>query len=188
MLDISSHLDQSKVNKILSYATAVENGAEKALHRALKSTRSKALTTLSRAIRDEVNLKKSYVLSKISFTNPSFSNPSFVIRTKKRGVLMTHYPYRKMRDGSIKVRIKRGGKPKKIRGAFIIERLKNSKKPGIAVRIGKGRGDIEVLHSPSVSQVMNTLITEKEGIKQELADYFTDRVEKEVVNILKRGK
>jgi len=188
MLDISSYLDKRKVNKILSYATAIENGAEKALHRALKSTRSKALTMINKAIRDDVNLKKSYVSSKISATVPNFSNPTFSLRAKKQGVLMTRYPYRKLKNGQISVRIKRGGKPKKFKHAFVIQHLKYSGASGIAVRTGKGLGDMKVLHSPSVSQVMHTLITERKGIKQELANYFSERVEKEVVNILKRGR
>ncbi len=148
--------------------------AQRAAKLALNDTARKMRTAGSKAIRQQVNLKASYVNKHLRVSERARPKQlTAVISATKRPVLLSRYgakqltrkakhparskgdplrgisPGRKAAGVSVKVKAQR----KKMRGAFLVPGLRGSGVMGVAIRTGAGPNAIKVLHGPSVDQV-----------------------------------
>jgi hypothetical protein len=151
----------------------VRKVAAAATNRALRSVRAE----LVRQVRQQAALPAAYVREQYALQPAAARDLSGAITARKRGILLTRFPHRQLylpKDEGRKrrrrgeKRIKRGvsvtvkpGIPKVMRGGFLIglrSGLTAGGRQGIAVRVGKGRSAIRVLHGPSPSQMFQTLL------------------------------
>lgn len=145
----------------------------KAQSRALRKAAQQTKTEVSRVVRTEVNLKKNYVDQQLRVTIAEVAEGekvTAIISAKKRGVLLTRFPYSQVKKGGkpagVRVKVSPGSS-EIFRHAFpIILSLSYgggddlSGNVGLAVRRGPNyqRLPLDVLHGPSVSQVFATFI------------------------------
>lgn len=143
----------------------------------LSSVTASAINKVARAVRadalerifEQSLLPRSYVRERIVLVRASPGNPEAIIKSPKRGVLLTRYPYRQLykrgKSGKriaagISIRIKPGRAP--IRAPWFVRRLRAGQQSG-AGALGIARADpsrpgkIEVLHGPSVSQIFSSV-------------------------------
>lgn len=182
--DFELKIDRDKVDDLVSLLDGIDQGAEKALYRALKRVQSKAKTRVSQMIRNHpkhgLNLGAAYVKSKLNVGKPTYSNLTARLYASKRGTLLTRFPYRKKASGGINVKVLRKGSYKNLPGAFIMENLKNSGATGIAIRKG---GKIKMLYAPSISQALNQHLPQ---LSDEMGEYALEALEKEVSGVLRQ--
>ncbi|MDR9499968.1 MAG: phage tail protein, partial [Hydrogenovibrio sp.] len=152
-------LKGADVNRLIKLVSSVDGGAEKALYRTLKDAQKKGKVEASKQVRTQLNLKKAYVDGKIKTGKISYTNLTARIYASKRGLLLSRFKHRKLKRGGVNVKVKKGGATKRMPGAFLIRGLKNSGATGIAIR---KKGKLDVLHGPSVSQVMDTFLPDIE--------------------------
>ncbi|SFM71380.1 phage tail protein [Marinobacter pelagius] len=181
--------------RALTFLRRLGKEGQKAITRATNNAGRKARTLASTEIRKDVRLKAGYVRKKLKIRRATNKNQVFAIRAKRRGVLMTRYPYRELKRGGVSVGIKKGGPRKVLKGAFVTTVSADGKRvPVIAVPVRRGpdgkrpkyktgNTKIQVLYSPSVSQVFNTVRTR---ITPEVMRYFEIQVDKEVNQAIKR--
>lgn len=138
-------------------------------------------TASSKAIRESIRLKASYVNGKLGFKRATNANLSGKIETESRGLLLSRFSTDPLIANServswvkpppipsygIRVKVKPTGAFKTVRGDSDIDGkpfymvLPNSRALAIAGRLkpgkrGKKGGKIKVFYSPSVSQVFN---------------------------------
>lgn len=144
----------------------------KAQSRALRKAAQQTKTETSRVVRSEVNLKKNYVDQQIRVTigQVADGNVTAIISAKKRGVLLTRFPYSQLKKGGkpagVRVKVSPGSS-EIFKHAFpIILSLSYSGggdlsgNVGLAVRRAPDyqRLPLDVLHGPSVSQVFATFL------------------------------
>lgn len=168
-------LDRDAIREAISLFEFVGGNTADALRVAINKAAPKIKTAASRAIREQVSLKASYVNDRLTFRRATRKDLTGAISTPSRGLLLSRFstepgiaaenvswikpppaPF-----GGHYVKIKPGGAAKKIgRGdagnskPFYIV-LKGSRALGIARRTVDG--NIDVLHGPSLSQVFNTV-------------------------------
>lgn len=147
-----------------------ELGRLDALPSKLRRAVQLALNTIGRAtrtqswreIRDEINLKPSYIRNEVNFIPATLEELRVIIFARRRGVTLSQFPYRQLwRKGKGGKRVKAGvrvnvgkGWTELVEGAFIAP---IGPAGGlIAERAGKPRLPLDVLHGPSPSQVLST--------------------------------
>lgn len=138
--------------RIAATPKMIDRAAVQALNRAITSVRALAV----REIRKEVQLPAGYVREKLRINRATASRPEASIVASRRGVLLTRFPHRVLKRGGIAVTVTPGSRALFSR-AFLIKSLRGSGVPGIAVRKGKARLPVAVLHGPSPSQVFGTI-------------------------------
>jgi len=136
----------------------------KAIQLALNTVGRNTRTKSWRAIRDEINLKPSYIQREVNFIPATLEELRVIIFARRKGVTLSQFPHKQLyRKGKRGKRVKAGirvevGKDwtELNQGAFIAK----VGPPGglIAERISKPRLPIEILHGPSPSQVLGTLL------------------------------
>lgn len=162
---------------------------KKILARSLNKTITRGQKRSSEEIRKQVNLKASYVKTKLRIYRASYSRLSARLSAEKRGVLMTRYPYSILKSGGASVKIKRTGARAKIPNAFLVNlRAGSESVQALAVRDSRGgryktgNSRIKVLYSPSVSQVFNTV---RDQVDSELAEFLSVATDKEIATFLR---
>jgi hypothetical protein len=172
--------DTAQVAEAVSLFEFVGGNTSDALRIAINKTAPKVKTMASRAIRDQVMLRASYVNERLKITKATRGRLSAAISTPARGLLMTRYSTDSVvamgvdkfswikpppiPSGGIRIKIKTNGSTK---GAPSFDGnkpfymvLKNSHALGIVARLdtpGKRGGRFEVFNSPSLSQVFDTV-------------------------------
>lgn len=173
------------VNKRLE---RLENLA-KPINSATKRTLSGAKTEASKAIREEVSLKKTYVDSGLggyaSYLSDSGKGDAYVVvSAQKRGALLRNYMKSYSKKQGALMEIKRG-QPMRIKRAFMIT-LKNGIKTVVWRKEGtKGRKigtNIFALHGPSPSQVLDT---KREEVGERVAERFSKNLDHSIRRYLK---
>lgn len=146
---------------------------------AINDTARKTRTEGSKAIREQVSLKASYVRKHLQLRPANDANLRATITATKRPVLLSRYGAKQLtrkakqprrstgnprwniqpgrKSAGVSVKVKAQGPRKKMRSAFFIP-LKAGKyhsagATGVAVRTGPRPDDYRVLHGPSVDQV-----------------------------------
>lgn len=151
----------------------VRKVAASATNRALRSVRAE----LVRQVRQQAALPAGYVREQYTIKPAASADLDGAINARKRGILLTRFPHRQLflpreegraRRGRSERKVKRGvsvtvkpGSPKVMRGGFLLGLRAGSAasgRQGIAVRVGKGRSAIRVLHGPSPSQMFEQLL------------------------------
>ncbi|MBT8085968.1 MAG: phage tail protein [Woeseia sp.] len=195
MTGISVRVNQQDLANVRSLLSGIKNGAERAITRSLNRTMDKAQTRANQEIRKDVKLSATYVRGKLRKQRATFSNLSASISAESRGVLLTRYKYKELaRRKGIRVWIKASGAAATMPGAFIVRNLKNSGATGIALPPGSkapgpsgviraGGAAFDVLHGPSVSQVLTEV---KDEIQDEMADFLSAEMSKQVDLLLGR--
>lgn len=152
----------------------IKDGAERALAAALNKTAAKAKTEANKAIRQQIRLSAAYVRERLKGPNDTPANKAFFTRLQakitapQRGLLLSHF----LHEGAsgtlgqkVRVKVKPGGSYQEIKtrpgniGPSFLVRLRNSGQIGIAQRRrtpGPEGGIIDVLHGPSLSQVLTS--------------------------------
>lgn len=193
MTGFNVRIDQGDLNEVTRLLDGVKNGALRAISRALNSTMGKAATRANKEIRADVKLPAAYVLEKLRKQRATFSNLSASISAEERGVLLTRYKYLELaRKKGVRVWIKQSGPSATLPGAFIVRNLKKSGATGIALLPGSklpgpsritrpGGAKFDVLHGPSVSQVLTDV---KDEIQDEMADIASTELLRQVDVIL----
>ncbi len=180
--------------------------ARKAARLAINDTARKMRTAGSKAIREQVNLKAKYVNDRLDVSKKATDDSlSAIISGRQRNTLLYRYgakvltrkakhperskgfpalgipPGRKLAGVSVKV--KRGGPRKKMRGAFIVHGLKDSKASAVAIpmegRYSSGNRKFDALYGPSVQQVWT-------DVREDLAPEAERRLNAEYQRQLKR--
>lgn len=158
----------------------------KPVNSATKRTLSGAKTEASKAIREEVALKKAYVdgtlFGRANYLKPDGTGDAYiVVSAKRRGILLRNFQKGFNKKQGALMEIKRG-RPMRIKKAFIIT-LKNGIKTVVWRKEGaKGRKidtGVFALHGPSPSQVLDS----KADV---IADAVADRFSKNLDHALKR--
>ena len=138
----------------------------RAMQLALNTVGRRTNTRSWRAIRDEINLKPSYIREEVNFIPATAEALRVIIFARKRGVTLSQFPHRQLwKRGKSGKRVKAGvrvsvgqGWTELNEGAFIAP---IGPAGGlIAERVNKPRLPLEVLHGPSPSQVLGTLLDE----------------------------
>lgn len=141
---------------------AAPDKLRRAIQLALNTVGRSTRTQSWREIRDEINLKPSYIQREVNFIPATPEDLRVIIYARSRGVTLSQFPHRQLwRQGKNGKRVAAGvrvdvgkGWTELNEGAFIAP---IGPKGGlIAERIGKPRLPLDVLHGPSPSQVLNT--------------------------------
>lgn len=182
--------------RALTFLRRLGKEGQKAITRATNNTGRKARTLSSREIRSDVALSAAYVRARLLIKRATFKRAEYVIRAKRRGVLMTRYPYRELQSGGVSVKIKRKGARKKIENGFVTRLNAQGRRvdaiavPDYTGAVGKKRAKyktgnlkIRVLYAPSVSQVFNDV---RDRITPEVERYFIEQMDKEINQAIKR--
>ncbi|AVO56173.1 phage tail protein [Ectopseudomonas mendocina] len=141
---------------------AAPDKLRRAIQLALNTVGRSTRTQSWREIRDEINLKPSYIQNEVNFLPATPENLRVIIYARKRGVTLSQFPHRQLwRRGKNGQRVAAGvrvdvgkGWTELVKGAFIAP--VGPAGGLIAERIGKPRLPVEILHGPSPSQVLNT--------------------------------
>jgi len=184
---------EDDIKRVQSDLGGLSAKVDKAQTKAINSATRKALTLAVKDIKSQVNLKSSYIRTKLKvYQKATASNPEAVLGAKSRGVLIDRYegkqiitrvkdrkrskgdPMRGIAAGykskGVTVRVKSRGGTKFMRGFYIPLKKGNGENGmAIAVRTGRGRKNYEVLHGPSVSQVFQTVRWDIEPKAREMA-------------------
>lgn len=181
--------DRARATTLLGYLDGISDGAEKALYNTLKKVNAKAKTEASNLIRkgskgqQGLALSKAYVDSKLKTNNPSYAKLQSRLYAARRGILMTRYKYRVNKNGGYDVGINgtfSSPKYKRLPGAFLLPTLKGSGVPGLAIR---QNGKLKVLHSPSISQALQTHL---DTLRKIVSPFANKVLEQEVNSVLRR--
>lgn len=185
---IAVEIDQAQLETVQQQLAHIKNGAARALSRALNKTASKAKTIASREIRKQVNLSAGYVRERLYGPSSGFEFKATInklsakLSAKKRGVLLREFATTEARLGRppnpVRVRVK-PGTPKIMPGAFWVP-LKGGN--GLSIAIRKG-GRLDVLHGPSVSQVLTTV---KDDISQDMSAVLAANLQHETGWLLQK--
>lgn len=141
---------------------AAPDKLRRAIQLALNTVGRRTRTRSWREIRDEINLKPSYIQNEVNFIPATPDELRVIIFARKRGVTLSQFPHRQLwRRGKNGKRVAAGvrvdvgkGWTELNEGAFIAP---FGPAGGlIAERLGKPRLPLEVLHGPSPSQVLST--------------------------------
>jgi hypothetical protein len=165
---------------------AVPGKVRRAIQLALNTLGRDTRTQSWREIRDEINLKPSYIRNEVNFIPATLEQLRVIIFARKRGVTLSQFPHRQLwRRGKTGKRVKAGVKVNVGKGwTELIERAfvaPIGPQGGlIAERIGPSRLPLDVLHGPSPSQVLNTKLAD-------IADWAEPRLSAEVKRQLKRA-
>ena len=118
-------------------------------------------------------------------------SPQAIIYANRRGVLMTRYPYKVMKQG-VSVRIKKGKGRKVMKGAFVTTVNAGGKRVQVIAvqhrpraRYRTGNLKFDVLYGPSVSQVYETA---RADITPEVERYLAQQIEREIDRAWQRVK
>ncbi|MDG9928531.1 MULTISPECIES: phage tail protein [unclassified Pseudomonas] len=134
----------------------------RAIQLALNTVGRSTRTQSWREIREEINLRPSYISNEVNFIPATLEELRVIIYARKRGVTLSQFPHKQLwRRGKDGKRVKAGvsvsvgkGWTELVEGAFIAP---IGPAGGlIAERFGRPRLPLEVLHGPSPSQVLNT--------------------------------
>lgn len=134
----------------------------RAIQLALNTVGRGARTQSWREIRDEINLRPSYIRNEVNFIPATRDELRIIIFARKRGVTLSQFPHKQLwtrgKNGKRKragVRVSVGqGWTELVEKAFVAP---IGPAGGlIAERTGKPRLPLEVLHGPSPSQVLST--------------------------------
>lgn len=203
-------IDKATLSNVRFVLRGIQDEAPpKILSRALNATAKKARTEGSKAIRKEVNLKASYVNSRLTIRKATFRNLQSKVITPNRGLLLSRFstnaqvrneniswikPPPQVPKRGIKVKVSPpGGGSKTITGdppdtkgqPFYIA-LSNGR-AAIAARrkqLGppRGGGKLKVFYGPSLSQVFNNVVDDLRG---PLAEYQEEQVSKQIDSVLR---
>lgn len=192
--------------KDISNAKNILKGAvravEKAQMRAINRTANKTRTAASKAIRQDVRLKASYINENLKVSKKaSRNNPEAVITGRKRPTRLGRYGAKQMsraakgasgdiarsiaagrKQAGVSVAVKKGGSRKKMRKAFMIP-LKGSGAMGVFIRTGRGKKDIKHLYGPSVDQVFRSVRRE---LKPQIRKNLVAEYERQLANALRQ--
>lgn len=134
----------------------------RAIQLALNTVGRDTRTLSWREIRDEINLKPSYIRNEVNFIPATLDELRVVIFARKRGVTLSQFPHKqlwtrgkngKRKRAGVRVSVGRGW-TELVEKAFI---ARIGPAGGlIAERSGKPRLPLDVLHGPSPSQVLST--------------------------------
>lgn len=134
----------------------------RAIQLALNTVGRGTRTQSWREIRDEINLRPSYIRNEVNFIPATRDELRIIIFARKRGVTLSQFPHKQLwtrgKNGKRKragVRVSVGqGWTELVEKAFVAP---IGPAGGlIAERTGKSRLPLEVLHGPSPSQVLST--------------------------------
>lgn len=134
----------------------------RAIQLALNTVGRGTRTQSWREIRDEINLRPSYIRNEVNFIPATRDELRIIIFARKRGVTLSQFPHKQLwtrgKNGKRKragVRVSVGqGWTELVEKAFVAP---IGPAGGlIAERTGKPRLPLEVLHGPSPSQVLST--------------------------------
>ncbi|MNZ06983.1 hypothetical protein D3C78_237480 [compost metagenome] len=136
----------------------------RAVQLALNTVGRRTRTRSWRAIRDEINLKPSYIRNEVNFIPATPDELRVILYARKQGVTLSQFPHKQLwRRGKGGKRVKAGVRvnvghnwTELVEGAFIAP---IGGVGGLIVeRHGKPRLPIDVLRGPSPSQVLGTLL------------------------------
>ncbi|EQM70000.1 phage tail protein [Pseudomonas tohonis] len=151
---------------LLNRLDAAPDKLRRAIQLALNTVGRNTSTRSWRAIRDEINLKPSYIRDEVNFIPATLEKLRVIIFARKRGVTLSQFPHKqRWKQGKSGKRVKAGVEvnvghdwTELVEGAFIAP----IGPPGglIVERIRKPRLPLEVLHGPSPSQVLDNKLDE----------------------------
>ncbi len=185
---ITVDIDETQLAEVQERLAYLKNGAARALSRALNKTAARAKTIASSEIRKQINLSAAYVRDRLYGPSSGFEYRATVnkltakLSAKKRGILLREFATTEARLGRLKtpvrVRVKPGS-PKIMPGAFWVP-LKGGNGLSIAIRKGS---NLDVLHGPSVSQVLTTV---KDDISPQLSGVLAANLQHEMGWLLQK--
>lgn len=158
----------------------------RAIQLALNTVGRGTRTQSWREIRDEINLKPSYIRNEVNFIPATPEQLRVIIFARKRGVTLSQFPHRQLwKRGKNGKRVRAGvrvnisqGWTELNEGAFIAP---IGPAGGlIAERTGKPRLPLEVLHGPSPSQVLSTKL---DDIGRDAERKLTPEIERQLRRI-----
>lgn len=179
-----------------------------AAKRAINKTASKARTLGVKEIRDNVALKAKYVRDRIRIREATVEHLEATVSARKRPSLLSRYGAKQLtqkaqrakgdpsrgipagrKQAGVSVRVKSGGRRKKMRGAFLIKlkagKVNQAGAIGLAIRTGNGKDDYEVKYGPSIDQAWRFAIPKvREGLK----GVFRQNMEHELSYELRRSR
>ncbi|MEH6500148.1 phage tail protein [Halopseudomonas aestusnigri] len=176
-------VDVSGLDGELQRMASVPGKLQRAIRLALNTVGRRVRTISWREVRDEINLKPSYIRNEVNFIPATADELRVIIYARKKGVTLSQFPhkqlYRRGKDGrrvkaGIRVRVS-SSDTELIQGAFIAP---IGPAGGLIVeRIRKPRLPVEVLHGPSPSQVLNTKL---DDIGEQAEALLADEIERQL--------
>tara|TARA_R110002124_G_scaffold213962_1_gene379983 strand:- start:14363 stop:14932 length:570 start_codon:yes stop_codon:yes gene_type:complete len=179
-------VDVSGLDGELARFAAVPGKLQRAIRLALNTVGRKVRTISWREVRDEINLKPSYIRNEVNFIPATADALRVIIYARKKGVTLSQFPHKQLyRKGANGKRVKAGirvrvssSDTELIEGAFIAP---IGPAGGLIVeRIRKPRLPIEVLHGPSPSQVLETKL---DDIGAQAEDLLGPEIERQLLRV-----
>lgn len=134
----------------------------RAIQLALNTVGRGTRTQSWREIRDEINLRPSYIRNEVNFIPATRDELRIIIFARKRGVTLSQFPHKQLWTRGKNGKRKRAGVRVSVGQGWTELVEKSFVAPIgpagglIAERTGKPRLPLEVLHGPSPSQVLST--------------------------------
>lgn len=180
MINLQIEFDKNQVSEIEKALSGVKNGAPKAMSRAINRTVSFGKTRISKVTREEYTIRAGDIKRASSTYKANASNLRGEIRFKGRPKQLRDFARRVNRKG-LRVSVKRSTGFKRIPTAFI-RTINNG--PAILRRVGSKRYPLEVLHGPSVPQMVgNVNVTPK--VEKDIEAKLSERLDHEMNALLK---
>jgi len=171
-LNYNVEVDKEQIKEAVSLFEFVGGNSDEALRVAINKAGPKIKTATSRAVRDQIRLKASYVGGRIAFKRATRRVLSGAISTESRGILLTRFSTDSQISGEkvswirppeipargIRVKVKPSGSTEVMSREWFYMVLPNSRALAIARRLPKGQtgprgGKYDIAYGPSVSQV-----------------------------------
>lgn len=197
MAFVQVYVAKDNRNALVKDLQYIKDGANLALTRALNESSNRAKTRGSQEIRKDVRLKAAYVKSKLKSAKDTpankatFSRLQSKVSADSRGLLMSKFVTTGIGETPIKSRVKASGAITEWKSAFWLKLRQGKTQDGTLgvfikrKKLGKRGGKFKAVYAPSVSQVFNEV---REEIAPEMNDYFIERLNAQMLNIIKRNR
>lgn len=169
-----------EVERAIRFLDRVESKTLTANRMALNTTARRARTEAARNIREQVALAATYVNQRLTVKPATNGKLEAEVSAPRRGMLLSRFKWKQLwtgRKGSKGRRpagitgVIKPGRSYTVRRFFALPlragRVDGGNGLGLAMRLGPGRDNYEVLHGPSLSQVYQSVRTDIEpGVRE----------------------
>lgn len=197
--EIQIHLNSSEVNKKLQKLKEVENGAPKAVMRAMNRTVTGMRTDAGREVSARYTVKQADVKDKLDLDKASITDLSIAMRSKGRPMRLVKFSHEPNKNPGVKgsptvfAQVKKSGSGG-FTGGFMATMRSTNGITGIFMRTGKltrrgknagkGREGIKQLYGPGSVQMLDNKET-REVIQKKAVERFNKELDHQIDYLLK---
>ncbi len=191
--EIQIHIDASEVNKKLKRLRAVENGAPKAVMRAMNKTVTGMRTDAGKEVSARYTVKQADVKAKLDLDKASQTDLSIAMRSKGRPMSLVKFSHKSNKNPGVKgsptafAKVKKGGSGG-FTGGFMATMKRTNGITGVFARTGKftrkGAEGIKQLYGPGAVQMLSNKEV-RDTIQKKAAERFNKELDHQIDFLLK---